>query len=317
MSQAEHELLLASTRANTGSSQWQSLTRMKWREHLWGYLFLFPSLVVFTIFQFYPMLKSIYLSMHLTDPRGKIAAYAGWDNFRELLTSSRFYESLAVTGKFALYTVPTGVAFALLLAALTHGHGRGTKLFQLLFSMPLALSVGTASVMWSMMFHPTTGMFNHFLKLAGLDPVMWLTDPRWALLSISLMTVWMNLGFTYIVLLSGIKGIPAELYECARLDGAGGIRTFCRITLPLLSPAIFFVSIISVIGALQSFGQIHILTKGGPMHTTNVVVYSIYQEAFISFRFGTGSAQALVLFFLILVLTFIQFRFVERKVHYQ
>ncbi|MDF2923412.1 MAG: glycerol-3-phosphate transporter permease [Paenibacillaceae bacterium] len=317
MSQAEKELLLTRLHARSGSPRLQSLHLLRWKENMWGYLFLLPSIIIFGLFLFYPMLQSVYLSLHLTNPRGKIAAFAGLDNFTELLTSARFYESLKVTGLFALYTVPTVVVWSLLLAALTNRNTKAMRLMQLVFSLPVALSVGTSSVIWSMMFHPSTGMFNYLLSLVSIDPVQWLTDPHWALPSISLMTVWMNAGFVYIVLLSGMKGIPADLYECARLDGAGALVTFWRITLPLVSPTIFFVSIVSVINALQSFGQIHILTKGGPMHTTDVVVYSIYQEAFTNFRFGTGSAQALVLFAIILVLTLLQFRFVERKVHYQ
>nr|WP_155987913.1 sugar ABC transporter permease [Gorillibacterium massiliense] len=291
--------------------------RLRWKENMWGYLFLFPSILIFGIFQFYPMLESVYLSLHMTSPTGKIVEFVGLSNFKELFAGDGFVESLKGTGLFTLYTVPAVVVMALLLAALTNRNTRGMKLLQLIFSMPVALSVGTSSVMWGMLFHPTTGMFNYFLSLLSIDPVMWLTDPKWALLSISVMTIWMNSGFAYIVLLSGMKGIPADLYECAKLDGAGSFTRFFRITLPLLSPTVFFVGIISIIGAFQSFGQIHILTKGGPMQSTDVMVYSIYQEAFTNFRFGTGSAQALVLFAIILVLTLLQFRLLERKVHYQ
>ncbi len=131
------------------------------------------------------------------------------------------------------------------------------------------------------------------------------------------MTIWMNLGFNYIVLLSGLQGVPEDIYDSARIDGSGPLRTFARITLPLVSPTLFFVGIVSVIGAFQSFGQIHILTKGGPMNSTDVIVFNIYQDAFVNFRFGIGSAQALVLFAIILILTAVQFRFLEKKVHYQ
>jgi sn-glycerol 3-phosphate transport system permease protein len=131
------------------------------------------------------------------------------------------------------------------------------------------------------------------------------------------MTVWMNLGFNYIVLLSGLQGVSEDIYDSAKIDGSGPVRTFLQITLPLVSPTLFFVFIVSVIGAFQSFGQIHILTRGGPINTTDVVVYNIYQDAFINFRFGIGSAQALVLFVIILILTLLQFKFFEKKVHYQ
>lgn len=289
----------------------------KFTETLLGYVFLFPSILLFAIFLFYPLLKSVYLSLHETDPRGRVASYVGFDNFIAIFTSVRFYKSLEVTGLFALLTVPTVIVFALFLAALTHNHLKGMRIFQFIFSLPVVLSVGTSAVIWMMLFHPSVGMLNYMLSLLGLEPVAWLTDPRWALLSVSMMTVWMNLGFTYIVLLSGLQGIPEEIYDSAKIDGSGPIRTFIRIIFPLLSPTVFFVTIVSIIGAFQSFGQIHILTKGGPVNSTDVLVYSLYQDAFINFRFGTGSAQALVLFTIILIFTVVQFKFFERNVHYQ
>ncbi|GIP40547.1 glycerol-3-phosphate ABC transporter permease [Paenibacillus sp. J31TS4] len=287
------------------------------RETGLGLLFLAPSLAVFAVFCFYPLLRSVYLSMQVTNPRGKVVDYVGLANFQELFASETFYRNLAVTGQFTLYTVPTAIVLALILAALTAGPQRGMKLFQGVFSMPVAISVGTGAVIWTMLFHPTTGMFNYFLTLMGLNPVAWLSDPAWALVSVSVMTVWMNLGFAYIVLLSGIQAISADLQESARIDGAGRFTVFCRITLPLLSPTLFFLLIVSVIQSLQAFGQFHIMTKGGPMHATDVFVYGVFREAFVNYRFGTASAEALVLFAIILVLTLVQFAVLERKVHYQ
>ncbi|CAN7641186.1 sugar ABC transporter permease [Paenibacillus sp. LjRoot153] len=286
-------------------------------ETILGYIFLFPSLLLFAIFLFYPLMQTFYLSLHETDPRGRVASFVGLDNFTAIFTSERFYQSLGVTGLFTLLTVPTVIVIALLLAAFTHNQLKGMRIFQFIFSLPVVLSVGTSAVIWMMLFHPSVGMLNYLLQLVGLEPVAWLTDPRWALLSVSLMTVWMNLGFTYIVLLSGLQGVPDEIYDSAKIDGSGPIRTFVQIVLPLLSPTVFFVTIVSIIGAFQSFGQIHILTKGGPVNSTDVLVYSLYQDAFINFRFGTGSAQALVLFTIILIFTVIQFKVFERKVHYQ
>lgn len=319
MKQAENEVLLTRPVLRFGERRLRPslLMNIKLRESVTGYLFLAPSIILFAIFLFYPLAKSVCLSLYLTDPRGRVSAFVGLDNYIELFASGRFFESLAISGLFALLTVPTGIVLALLLAALTQGRGRGMQVMQFIFSVPVVLSVGTASVMWMMLYHPSTGMLNYFLGLLGLKPVFWLSDPKMALLSVSLMTVWMNVGFLYIVLLSGMKGIPEELYDSAKIDGAGPVRTFFRITLPLLSPTLFFVTIVSVIQSLQSFGQIHILTKGGPVHQTDVVVYAIYQEAFINFRFGSGSAQALVLFAIILALTLVQFRVLEKKVHYQ
>jgi len=291
------------------------ISRMK--EPATAYLFLAPSIGLFGLFLLYPLVRSIYLSLFLTDPRGQIAAYVGLDNFRQLLASPAFWSSLAVTGNFALLTVPGGILLGLFMSALAQSRLKGMRLFQFIFSLPLALSVSTSAVIWMMLFHPTLGMFNYFLDLAGLPAIQWLTDPKWALLSISIMTIWMNSGFNFIVLLSGLQGISEDMYDSAKVDGAGPIRTYVSIILPLLSPVIFFLTVVSLIGAFQAFGQMHILTKGGPAGSTEVLVYSIYKEAFVNYQFGTGSAYAIVLFLIILVLTILQFTFVEKKVHYQ
>lgn len=300
-----------------GKNENASTGRSNWKEHVLAYLFLAPSLAVFITFLFYPMLRSAYLSMTMTDPRGRVAAFVGVDNYVDLFQSGHFFTNLKVTVLFVLFTVPTGIVWTLFLAALTHNKLKGMKAFQFIFSLPIVISVGTGSIIWLLLFHPTAGMLNYFLSMAGIPPVSWLADPSWALISVSLMTVWMNMGFMYIVLLSGLQGMPEELYESAKIDGSGPLRTFVQIVLPLLSPAIFFVLIVSVISAFQAFAQIHILTRGGPMNTTNVVVYSIYQDAFVNFRFGIGSAEALVLFVIILTLTVLQFKVLEKKVHYQ
>ncbi|GAB6989988.1 carbohydrate ABC transporter permease [Paenibacillus pini] len=294
-----------------------SLRAKKWNERFLAYVFLAPSLVLFGIFLFYPLIKSIYLSMFLTDPQGRVAEFIGFDNFTNVLTSSVFYNSLWVTLLFILFTVPTGVVLALILAALSHQKLRGMKLFQFFFSLPMAVSVGTGSIIWMVLYHPTLSVLNYLLSFVGIPAIQWLTDPSWALISIALMTVWLNLGFNYIVMLSGIQSVGEDLYESAKIDGSGAFRTFFRITLPLISPSLFFVSVVSIISAFQSFAQVNILTKGGPMNSTDLLVYNIYQDAFVNYRFGIGSAQALILFVVITLLTVVQFKFGEKKVHYQ
>ena len=295
----------------------RSLRTNRVLERVLAFTFLAPSLVLFSIFLFYPLIKSVYLSMYLTDPRGRVAQYVGLRNFTDLLTSELFYKSITVTLSFILMTIPTGIVIALMLAALVQNKWRGMFLFRFIFSLPMAISVGTGSIIWMILYHPTLGVLNYSLTLLNIAPVHWLTDPKWALISISLMTVWMNLGFQFIVLLSGMQSVPEDIYDSAKMDGAGSFRTFFKLTLPLITPSLFFVGVVSVIGAFQSFGQINILTKGGPMNSTNVMVFNIYQDAFVNYRFGVGSAQAFILFLILLILTMIQFNFFEKKVHYQ
>ncbi|TVY07533.1 sugar ABC transporter permease [Paenibacillus cremeus] len=302
---------------NRGTNIKVAVKKRKLGENILAYLFLAPSLILFITFLFYPMIRSVYLSMTLTDPRGRVVEFVGLDNFADILSSGQFYSNLKVSLLFILLTVPSSIIWALFLAAITHNKLRTMKIFQFIFSIPLVISVGTGSIIWFLLFHPTAGMLNYFLSFVHISPVPWLTSPSWALVSISLMTIWMNMGFLFIVLSSGLQGISEEIYESAKIDGSGPLRTFIQIVLPLLTPTIFFALIVSVIGAFQAFGQIHILTRGGPMNTTNVIVYSIYQDAFVNFRFGVGSAQALILFVIILALTLFQFKVLEKKVHYQ
>ncbi|WP_284237180.1 carbohydrate ABC transporter permease [Paenibacillus glycanilyticus] len=287
------------------------------REQLLGYLFLAPSLAVFLLFLFYPMVRSVYLSFQLTDPRGRVAAYAGWDNYTQMLESSAFWSSLWITVQFTLLTVPAGLALGLLCASLVHSAGRGNKLFRFIFSMPLAISVGTASILWMILYHPSLGMLNYLLGQIGMEPVQWLTDPGTALGSVSLMTIWMNSGFPFVLLLAAIQGLDNDIMDSSRIDGASSWRTFFSIKLPLLSPTLFFLAVVSIMNAFQSFGQINILTRGGPAGSTDVLVYSIYREAFVNYQFGTGSALAIVLFVLMLLLTAVQFLVLGKKVRYQ
>lgn len=320
MNGLDESLNLPRERVQVQAKQERALTTLsglKWRENLLAYAFLGPSLILFACFFFYPMIKSVYLSFHTTDFTGRVTGYSGLDNFRYLVHNDQFVQGLRTTVYFALLTVPTGILLALILAALSNGKLRGLTIFQFVFSLPVVLSVGSSSIIWMFLYHPSLGMFNFFLSKLHISPISWLVDPKWALLSVSLMTVWMNLGFNYIILSSGIRGISDEIRESAAIDGAGPLRLFVQILLPLLSPTLFFLIVVSVISSFQSFGQINILTHGGPMNSTNVLVYSIYQEAFENFRFGTGSAQALVLFAIIVLLTLVQFKWVEKKVHYQ
>ena len=184
------------------------------------------------MFLFYPMLKSVYLSMTITDPRGQVVEFVWLENFIRLLSTDSFYKNLGVTLMFILFTVPTSLIWSLFLAAITHNKSRGMKVFQFVFSLPIVISVGTGSIIWFLLFHPTAGMLNYFLSFVHLGPIPWLTDPSWALISISIMTIWMNMGFLFIVLSSGLQGVPEEIYESAKMDGSGPIRTFIQIVLP-------------------------------------------------------------------------------------
>ena len=279
--------------------------------------FVMPSLALFAVFVFYPLIRSLYLGFHATDPFGRREVWVGIEQYRDVLTSSDFRYSLFVTGQFALYTVVPATAIGLYLALLAHQRLPGIILFRTVFSSTVASSVAVASVMWLLLLNPGVGVLNYLLDQGGVPAANWLTDPTWALPAVAMTTVWMNVGFATIVILAGLQNIPEELYESARVDGARPLDQFLHITLPGLSPTLLFVSVVGVIFAFQSFGQIHILTQGGPLDSTTVIVYSIYREAFLHYNPGLASAQAIVLFVMVLLLTLAQFALAQRWVFYR
>lgn len=291
--------------------------RQRFQSFFKGLLFLLPSILLFSVFLFYPLAKTIYLSFYLTDASGATTVYVGLENYKQIFTSPIFQKSLEVTFLFVLYTVPGTILISLFLALLANERLRGIGIFRTIFSSTMGISVAAASVFWMFLFHPTIGWLNQLLGTFSIDPIGWLTDPSWALLSVSISTIWMNIGFTFLILLGGLQSIDRYLYESADIDGAGYFYKLRRITIPMLSPTLFFVITVSFINAFQTFGQVDMLTRGGPQNETNVIVYSIYQEAFMNYKHGAASVQAIILFVMILLLTLIQFKLGERKVHYQ
>lgn len=286
------------------------------RNFLLALAFLLPSLVIFITFVFYPLAKSIYLSTYLTDPLGRPSVFVGLEIYQDLLTDPDFQESIWVSVKLALLIVPSVIVLAMALAVLANQRLRGIGIFRLIFASTVAVSTAIASNIFLMLYSTQSGTFNWLLHLVGIPAVPWLLDPFWAPIAIAIATVWMTLGFTFIVLLSGMQGIPEELYESAALDGAHGWSMFRNITFPLLSPTMFFVAVVTTIGVFQAFTQIYIMTKGGPSNSTNTIVFSLYLDAFQRFQFGIASAQAMILFVIMLVLTILQFQVLERRVHY-
>lgn len=282
-----------------------------------GLLYLSPSIALFGIFLVYPLFRTIYLSFFQTDTQGTPLSFVGGAHYEKLFTSASFWQSIQATVGFVLLTVPLTIVIALGLALLANEKLRGIGFFRTAFSATMGMSVAASSVIWMFMYNPSIGIFNRFLEAIGASGVQWLLDPQYALLSVSLATVWMNIGFTFLILLGGLQNIDRTLYESADIAGTNYWTQLRAITIPMLSPTLFFVGIISLINAFQTFGQIDLLTKGGPTNSTNVIVYAIYKDAFINYNVGGASAQAVLLFLAVLLLTWLQFKLVERKVHYQ
>ncbi len=277
--------------------------------------FLVPSLLVFGVFLFYPMVRTFQLGFYESDPFGTGQRYVGFEQYVDVLTSSDFHHSLLVTLAFTLLTGGFGLLIGLGLAVLAHQRLRGITVYRTIFSSTVATSVAVSSLIWLVLLNPSIGVVNQVLESIGRDPVSWTRDPDTALFAVSATTIWQNLGITFIVMIAGLQSIPDDLYESARVDGASAWMQFRHVTVPMLSPTLLLASVILTINAFQSFGQIDLLTQGGPDESTNVIVYSIF-DALQNNNSGVAAAQAVVLFLIVLVLTLVQFRFFEQRVHY-
>ncbi len=293
------------------------LSTRETRSLLVALAYLSPSLLLFVAFVFVPLGRTIYLSLFNTRVTGVPTTFAGIDHYVELLGSDEFRTGMFATLIFAAYVVPLGIAIGLVLAVLLNQRLRGISVFRALTSSTIAISAAVGSLIWLLLFNPSLGLLNYVLSLVGIHGPEWLIQPTTAIVAVSITTIWLMLGTNIIVLLAGLQGVPEELYEAARIDGARGLRLFQSITIPMVSPSLFFLLVVDTIAVLQAFTQIHVMTRGGPVDTTRVLVYSIYLDAFQNFQYGFASAQAVILFVLVLALTIVQFRFVERRVHYQ
>jgi len=285
------------------------------RKTMKGYLFLLPGLSMFALWLLIPIAFSLYLSFHewtMVDP---LKPFVGLENFLNVVKDKDLMRSLKNTLVYTL-NVPIGMAISLGVALLMNKKIKGINLLRLLYFLPSISSFVAISMVWQWIYNPEFGLLNYLLSLFKIPPQRWLSDPKTAMLSIIIMTVWMNLGYQMVIYLAGLKGIPNYLYEVAALDGANGWQKFWHITLPMLQPTTVFLLITSVIGSFQVFTPIYVMTQGGPAGATNVFVYHIYNTAWKGFRMGYASAQSWFLFMLIFVASFIQFRLMG-KIFYE
>jgi sn-glycerol 3-phosphate transport system permease protein len=287
--------------------------RTKWKERGLGYLMLLPALVVFGVFVFYPLFHNVYLGFYRSPPfPGLPSRYVGLDQYKDVLTSRDFLDSLKTTVLFAIMTVPAGIAAGLALALVAHQQLRGIAIYRTFFSSTVATSVAVASVIFGTLMNPQVGL----LPWIGVNPhPPILQNPTWALPAVALTTVWQTLGLTFILMSAGLQSVPDDLLEAARVDGASAWSRFWHVTLPLLSPTIFFAVVIGSIFAFQTFGQIDLLTQGGPLNKTNVLTYFIVTE--LDGDPGKAAVLAVALFLLTLLLALAQIRILERRVTYE
>ncbi|MGY4099616.1 carbohydrate ABC transporter permease [Nocardia sp. R16R-3T] len=279
-----------------------------------GWVFVTPNLAAVMVFLLFPLGLSLYLSLHSWDlfspPR-----FIGIANYRRLFTSDPlFLIALRNSAVFTVSTLVPTVMIGLAVAAVLNRKLAGIGIFRTIAFLPLVASTVAMAVVWRFIFTTDDGLLNIMLGWVGIDPVPWLTDPDWALVSLSIVTIWKSVPFATVILLAAMQGVPETLYEAARIDGAGALRRFWSVTLPLIRGAVSFVFVITIINSVQAFDQAYALTggNGGPETGTYLLGIMLFQNAFGFYEVGYAAALAWVIFAILLVLTLLQLRFARR-----
>ncbi len=287
------------------------MIRRRWA----GYLFLLPYLTLFGAFLLGPLIYGLVLSFMQYDMLSpEPAKFIGMENYSEALGDAYFWKSLRATTLFVVMSVPITIPLALLLAVAVEAvNGKRQMFYRIAIFAPSVVSVSVVSLIWRWFYNKEFGLLNALLAPLGVEPIGWLNTPLTAMTGIVVMTLWWTIGGPMLVLLAGLKQIPAQYYEAAAIDGAVGWRAFARITLPLLRPALLFSLVMNLIGAFQVFGQPFILTGGGPELGTRVAMQYIYQTAFQFYRLGYGAAMSWLLFLVIAVFAAFQFRMMRER----
>lgn len=297
--------------------------KARWRDLPAAVLLLAPSAVILGVFVLYPLGRAVWLGHQRCDAQGDNCRSNGWDQYLDVVRSYEFRDAIVTTAKFALITVPIGLILGIGLAALADKYLRGLGIFRAIFSSTVATSVAVASLMWFFLLEPRIGVLPNIGWIRDLFPVMkrpgMLSDPGTALGAVSVSSIWAGLGFTFVLVTAGLQGIPRELHEAAVVDGAGGTRRFFNITLPLLMPTLLFVMIVLTTKAFQAYGEIDLLTQGGPRPygSTTTLTYLAYGDAsVINNNDGLQAAVAVLLFVVLLALSSLQLIGIGRRVHY-
>ncbi|MCW5940781.1 MAG: sugar ABC transporter permease [Fimbriimonadaceae bacterium] len=290
--------------------------RLTDRPDFWGFLFITPWLIGFLLFTAGPMISSLWLSFqkyNLAD-----SEWVGLENYRRLLWHDPlFWTALRNTLLYALFSVPLGIVGSLAIALLLNQKVRGIPVFRTLFYLPSLVPSVASAILWSWVFNADYGLLNMGLSWVGLPTPQWLQDERWTLPAFVLMSLWGVGGARMIIFLAGLQGISETYYEAARIDGATNAQQFRHVTLPLLSPVMFFNLVLGVIGSFQVFTQAYVMTGGGPNNASLFYALYLFRNAFEYFKLGKASAMAWILFAILLALTLIQFKTSKRWVHYE
>ena len=293
------------------------LKRSLFNNRLLPYLLILPQILVTLSFFYWPAAQGLIQSFTLSDPFGQHTRFVWLDNFITLFRDPLYLRSIAITLGFSLCTALISISFGLLMAAMANRILKVKTAIRTALIWPYAVAPAISGILWLFLLHPNFGVVAFFLKRRlGIDwnPVLNGTD---AFLMVVLASAWKQISYNFVFFMAGLQAVPKSLVEAAAMDGAGPIRRFWTITLPLLSPTLFFVTVMNIIFSFfETFGVIHTVTQGGPGGATNILVYKVYQDGFVGLNLGSSAAQSIVLMALIVTITLVQFKYVERKVHY-
>lgn len=296
----------------------RSATRRRLRRNLVGWAFVLPWILVFAVFMAFPIVSSLLLSFtdfrlrDLRDPLG--AEWVGLQNYRDLIHDDKFHRAILNTCIFVLIGVPLDLALALLIAmGVNRGIGRFTTLLRIGYYLPVVTSIVAVAVIWRYLLNADLGLFNQILRAFGMNGANWLGNPTLAMAAVIALLVWRNVGGAMVIFLAGLQGIDRTLYEAAEVDGAGSLAKFRDVTLPLLRPALLFISITTSIGFLQIFEEPFVMTEGGPLNRTLTVSMYLYQQGFDLFKQGYASAMSYLLFIAIAIFSAAQFRLLQQQ----
>jgi multiple sugar transport system permease protein len=290
--------------------------RLSEENPLYGYLYLIPFAIFFITFVVYPIFRGLFVSFANWDIVNP-PSYVGLENYRRLLfEDGLFRTTLRNTVYYVALYVPIGIVLPMVLAELLYEPILGRTFFRSSFALPIMVSVSATGLIWGWFLNPTFGLLNHYFNMVGLPSQNWLSQPENAMRAVVLVSVWWGLGWNMILFLAGRQDIPEHLYEAAKIDGAGSLALFRYITIPGLMPTTLFVSVVTIIGSFQVFGQVLVLTQGGPGDATRTVSMFIYSSGFLYFKMGYASAAAWILFCIVGVFTVLQFRFLRSRLNF-
>lgn len=277
------------------------------------YLLILPTVFLLVAFTYYPFARSVFLSLSVTKRSGDFARWVGLDNWIRIFAKEEFWQIIGITIKFAMINLLFTLGIAIVFALLSAIPRPGGKVYQLLFSLPMAIASAPTAAIWTFLFKQEGGILNWLLGTS----YAWTQETTTALYACAIVNIWMNVGASFIFLLVGFRSVPEELIESATIDGASILYKTFFIQIPMASPQIFFVIFLSIITSFTAFAPIRLLTNGGPANSTTTLIYSVYKNAIINGRFETACVYAMTLFVLIFITTRIQFMLEKRTVHYQ